>query len=110
MIYLILSPFALWYLFAVVMALIQARDRLGGTFPWPIKVMGYPVLVAGLIVEIIVNWVLCTILFLELPKELTVSKRLWTYSQRDPSWRQRTATWLRVNLLDPMDPSGTHTG
>ena len=105
-----LSPLALWYLYAVVMALASARDRYTGTLPWPIRALGYPALGVGLAIDLVVNVLLCTPLFLELPREFTVSGRLWRLSNGEPSWRQRTALWLRVNLLDPLDPSGIHKG
>lgn len=105
-----LSPVLLWYAFACVMALVSARNRFDGTLPWPIRALGYPALFAGLALDLLVNVVFCTIIFLALPREWTVSARLWDYSNAAPSWRQRTALWLRVNLLDPIDPSGTHRG
>lgn len=105
-----LSPLVLWYLYAVVMALVSARDRYTGTLPWPIRALGYPALFAGLAIDFVVNVVFCTVILLALPREYTVSARLWDYSNRPPSWRQRTALWLRVNLLDPLDPSGIHKG
>lgn len=117
-----LSPLLLWYLYAVVMALVSARDRYAGTLPWTIRALGYPALGVGLALDLLVsaslctllflelplaldllvNVTLCTLLFLERPRELTVSGRLWRISNAESSWRQRTALWLRVNLLDPL--------
>lgn len=105
-----LAPILLWYLYAVVMALVSARDRYAGTLPWPIRALGYPALAVGLAVDLAVNVLFCTFILLELPREFTVSSRLWRWSNAEPSWRQRTALWLRVNLLDPLDPSGIHKG
>ena len=107
---LVFLPFLLWYLYCVVMALVSARARYPGTLPWPIRALGYPALWVGLVVDLAVNVLICTILFLELPRELTVSGRLWRISNAESSWRQRVALWLRVNLLDPIDPSGVHKG
>ena len=105
-----LSPLILWIIFAAVMALVSARNRYPGTLPIPIRVLGYPLLALGLVVDLGVNVLICPVLFLELPREWTVSSRLWRLSNSSPSWRQRTALWLRVNLLDPIDPSGVHRG
>ena len=107
---LVFLPFLMWYLYCVVMALVSARDRSPGTLPWPIRALGYPALWVGLVVDLAVNVLICTILFLEFPRELTVSGRLWRISNAESSWRQRMALWLRVNLLDPIDPSGVHKG
>lgn len=105
-----LLPLLLWIIFTAVMGLVSARDRYPGTLPWPIRVLGYPLLFVGLVADFLVNVLICPVLFLELPREWTVSSRLWRLSNSSPSWRQRTALWLRVNLLDPIDPSGTHKG
>lgn len=104
------SPVVLWYLYAVVMALKQGVDRWPTTLPLPVRVLGYPALFVGLAIDLYVTLIICTLLFLQLPREWTVSGRLWRISNQPPSWRQRTALWLRVNLLDPLDPSGVHKG
>lgn len=104
----LLCVYLLWVHYVAVMRLMQVRDA--GQLTPAMKAIGYPALVVGLLLDLIVNTVVATALFLELPREWTVSGRLWRLSNSPSSWRQRTALWLRVNLLDPIDPSGTHKG
>jgi len=108
MIYLLLSPWILWIIYAAVMRLKQVREA--GKLTPAMKVFGYPALALGLLVDFVVNMVFGTVVFLQLPREFTLSTRLWNLSNGEPSWRQRWALWLRVNLLDAIDPSGEHSG
>jgi hypothetical protein len=108
MTYLLLTPWVLWGIYCAVMRLKQVRDA--DKLTTSIKVMGYPWLVFGLVVDFVVNTIFGSLLFLELPHEWTLSSRLWRLSNGDAGWRQRWALWIRVNLLDPIDPSGVHRG
>ena len=110
MIYLLLSPWILWIIFAAVMRLKQVREA--GKLTLAMKVFGYPALALGLAVDFVVNVVFGTLVFLQLPREFTLSRRLWKLSTGEAGWRQRWALWLRVNLLDAIDPSpeGVHRG
>ncbi len=107
-IYLLISPWILWIIFAAVMRLKQVRDA--GKLTPAMKVFGYPALALGLIVDFIVNVVLGTLVFLQLPHEMTLSSRLWKLSNGDEGWRKEWATWIRVHLLDGLDPAGVHRG
>jgi len=109
-VFLLLSPWLLWVFYAAVMRLKMVRDA-GGLEgrPW-IKAFGYTTLVVGLVLDFFVNVIAGTAVFRELPREWTLSGRLWRLSNGLPSWRQRWALAIRVALLDEIDPSGTHSG
>lgn len=110
MIYLLLSPWILWILYACVMRLKQVREA--GKLTLAMKVFGYPALFLGLAVDFVVNVVFGSLVFLQLPREMTLSRRLWKLSTGEAGWRQRWAFWIRVQLLDAIDPSpeGVHRG
>lgn len=108
MIWLLLSPWILWIIFAAVMRLKQLREA--GTLTIAMKVFGYPALALGLLIDFVVNVVFGTVVFLQVPRELTLSTRLWKLSTAGNGYRQRWALWLRVNLLDAVDPAGVHRG
>ncbi|MDQ0571472.1 hypothetical protein QFZ42_003306 [Variovorax paradoxus] len=108
MIYLLLSPWVLWGIYCAVMRLKQVREA--NALTTSIKVMGYPWLFFGLFVDFVVNTIFGSLVFLDLPREWTLSSRLWRLSNLEPSWRQKWALWIRINLLDPIDPSGIHKG
>jgi hypothetical protein len=99
----------LWIFFVAMMRLKQVRDA--GKLTVAIKVFGYPTLAVGLVLDLLVDVVLGSIVFLELPRELTLSARLWRLSNdASAGWRQRLALWARTQLLDSIDPSGVHRG
>lgn len=99
---------ALWGMFVICMALKRVRDE--GRLTLAMKVFGYPFLVFGLAVDVLVNAVVGSLLFMELPKEWLLSARLWRHSTQGSGYRQKVALWLRENLLDAIDPSGIHRG
>lgn len=106
----VFSVWLLWVFYAAVMRLKMVRDA-GGLEgkPW-IKVFGYTTLAVGLALDFFVNVVAGTIVFRELPREWTLSSRLWRLSNESPDWRQRWALAIRVALLDDIDPQGIHRG
>ncbi len=104
----IASAHVLWLHFVACMRLKMVRDA--GLLTTPMKVFGYPVLAMGLVIDFFVNICVGTVLFLELPREYTLSARLWRLSNDAPSWRQRIALAIRTGLLDNVDPAGKHTG
>jgi len=106
--YLLLSPWILWIIFAAVMRLKQVRDA--GKLTPAMKVFGYPALALGLVVDFVVNVIFGTLVFLQPPREMTLSSRLWKLSNGDEGWRKDWATWIRVQLLDSLDPAGIHKG
>lgn len=99
--------YQLWVHFVAVMHLKRMRDA--GQLTTAQKFIGYPVLAIGLVLDIALQ-IIITALFLELPRELTVSGRLWRLSNGVDGWRKRIATHIRVGLLDSADPSGVHRG
>src|SRR5574337_1262725 len=105
----VLVVWLLWVWYVCIMRLKMLRDA--GTLTKAQKVFGYPALAVGLILDLFVDLVIGSILFLEWPNELTLSTRLWRLSN-DPNetWRRKLALAIRTQLLDTVDPAGVHTG
>lgn len=99
------SAYLLWGMFLAVMSLQRARDA--GTLSKPAYWLGLPILYMGLTIDFLVNVVVATPLFLELPREWTVSARVSRHCGQD-SWRGVIACWICDNLLNTFDPSGRH--
>lgn len=99
------ASYALWGMYVLVMGLKRARDA--GTLSRIAYVLGVPILVAGYLLDFIVNVTVCTLLFLEPPRETTVTARLKRHADKD-NWRGRIARWMAAHLLDPFDPDGRH--
>lgn len=99
------ASYALWLFFLAVMNLKGARDA--GTLGPVAYKLGVPILIVGYALDFVVNVGLCTLLFLEPPRETTVTARLKRHADRD-NWRGRIARYLAAHLLDPFDPDGRH--
>lgn len=104
----IVAVYLLWVHYVAVMRLMQVRDA--GHLTRATKAIGYTALGVGLLLDLIVNTVIATVLFVELPREWTVSARLTRHSETGTGWRQRLALSIRKGLLDNIDPSGVHRG
>ena len=104
------SVWLLWVFYAAIMRLKMVRDAGGlNGRPW-IKAFGYFTLFIGLVLDLFVNVVAGSLVFRELPREWTLSSRLWRLSNSPIGWRQRWALAIRVALLDDLDPAGIHRG
>lgn len=100
------AVYALWVFFLAVMNLKQASDR--GTLGRAALVLGLPVIVTGYVLDMTINATLATLLFLELPREKTLSERLQRWSRTNGGFRARVAVYTLGLLLDPFDASGGH--
>ena len=103
----LLCVYLLWVHYVAVMRLMQVRDA--GQLTAAMKAIGYPALFVGLLLDLIVNTFVATLIFIELPREWTVSARLTRHSE-STGWRQRVAIAIRTALLDNIDPNGVHRG
>jgi hypothetical protein len=69
---------------------------------------GTPLLVIGLVIDFIVQMTVATVLWLELPRELTVSARVERLCKSGHGYRLNIALWFRKTLLSPFDRTGGH--
>ena len=92
--------YALWFFYICVMGLKRAKDA--GLLNKTAKALGYPVLFVGYILDAFVNVFVMTVLFLEIPEELTVTARLKRHIKTSSGWRLRLASWF-IPILNPFD-------
>jgi hypothetical protein len=104
--YTLLSLYALWLFYLAVMNLYRAKKD--STISKVALVLGYPILIVGVLLDLIVNVVIMSIVFLELPRELLVTQRLTRLIQSGFSWRANLAYWICHHFLNAFDPSGDH--
>lgn len=97
--------YALWVFYIAVMGLKRVRDA--GLLSKTAAAFGYPVLLAGLLLDFAANVFVLTVLLGELPRETTVTARLKRHNRTSTGWRKAVAAWAEP-LLDPFDPSGDH--
>lgn len=92
-----------WY--AAVMNIKRVRDM--GKLTTFGKVLGYPTLYIGLVLDLVVNFLVMTVVLLELPQEFTVTARLKRHHKESTGWRLAVVKFFEP-VLDPLDPSGDH--
>lgn len=99
-------PFVLWLFYLAVMSLARARDA--GTISIVAYRLGMPILYTGLALDFATNVLFASALFLELPREWTVSARLTRLAALGFGWRCQLARWIGTNLLNDFDARGPH--
>lgn len=99
---------ACWWLFVFFLAVMSLKIASDAGRLTPAgKVLGYPILAIGYLLDFFVQTTLAVLLFLELPRETTVSGRVKRHC-KGTGWRASLAIWMREQLLKPYDPSGGH--
>lgn len=99
------SIYILWIFYLSVMNLKRAADE--GKMTAVAKYLAFPIYYFGLVLDVLVNWVVLSIILLEPPHEYTFTARLKRHALNN-GYRGKFARWMAVNLLDPYDPSGKH--
>lgn len=94
-----------WGLYLSVMHLKSARDS--GRLTMAAKLLGYPWLAVGYVIDVSFNAVVGTLLFLEPPREMLFTSRVSRLNDSE-CWRGKLARWICAELLDPFDPDGRH--
>lgn len=107
--------FITWIFFLAIMRLREMRDA--GKLAWKVSpilcVSAYLALAIGLVLDALVNWIICTVVLFEFPKEVLTTTRLnrW-YHSTDTSWYTRNVRmwWVRFGqiMLDAADTDGQH--
>ncbi len=105
--FILLTLWALWILYVAMMNIKGAA--LKDSLPWQAKIIVLPTMLVFDIVEFIANAIVCTIIFIDLPKEVTVSDRLRRYVAQPEKygWRLCIVRFIKP-MLDPFDPEGPH--
>lgn len=106
------ATFVLWFLFAHLMIL---RDFLeqkakGKWYYYPLKAVGYILFAVGYAYDVVYNQIIGTIIFLDWPREATLTARLQRYLHNDHDntvlnrYRYRLALFTCTRLIEPYDP------
>lgn len=101
----VMFTFYTWGAYLAVMNLMRVKE----TLTFETKCFAYPLAAIGVISDFLYNVIVGTIIFVELPREYLLTKRLKRHLERD-NWRGAMSRWLCRHLLDPFDPKGTHCG
>jgi hypothetical protein len=94
-----------WGHYLMIMALKRARNA-GRLTIWA-RICALPFAIPALPIDVLYNWTVGTILFLDIPREFLFTTRVSRLNNRS-DWRGRLAKKFCYNLLDPYDPAGRH--
>lgn len=106
LVWMIISVYLLWFFYLAVMNLARAKEN--GTLTTVALYLGYPIFLVGYLLDIFVQVTVMSLLFLELPKEWTVTGRLKRHLYGSLGWREKIAAWFCHHLLNTFDPNGRH--
>lgn len=88
--------------YLAVMHLRDAQDRIW-RLHWIVRWIGFAILFIGLLLDVALNWIFCTVTFLELPHEYLTTARIVRHKYHSTGWRYRQALWWCENWLTPFD-------
>ena len=94
--------------FVCYVAIMSANERkdaiLAGhwSLRWTFLLVILPL---GLVFDILLNWVVLTIAFLEIPQEFLATARIVRHKYHSTHWRQDQAHWWCKNWLTVFDPA-----
>ena len=94
--YSIVALYVLWLGYVFTMHIRAQWD----TLHWSAKVLGAPPAVLSYLLDVLINLTLASVLFLDLPREATLTKRLHRYRT---GWRSHVARFVCERLLNPFD-------
>lgn len=110
--YAILAPVVfltlLWYVYILVMGLYRAH--LMGRLTGLAKVLAYPAVAVGWLMDWLANVFIASVVFAEPPRAWNelVTDRLSRYVKGPLGYRRTRALWVCTHLLDYFDPTGIH--
>lgn len=92
-----------WIFYLAIMNLLRHR----GTLSLPAKILGWPVVIVGVVLDVAINWCVASFVFISPPREFLLTARLKRHI-REGGWRGKVALWVCHNFLNAFDPGGSH--
>lgn len=100
----VLASVALWLLYLYSMPIIRRYETMGPAQRVALLLLAGPIVAAGYMLDVLYNLIIATVLFLDWPREWTLTARLVRYLKTDTGWRADIAGWICRYLLEPVDP------
>jgi hypothetical protein len=98
--------YALWLFYLAIMHLARAREA--STLSRPALYLGYPLFLIGYLLDVFVQVAIASVVFLDPPRDWTLTGRLKRYIAGPEGWREKVAIWMCSHLLNAFDPDGRH--
>lgn len=90
-----------WVLYLAVMSFSAHRHEMGLV----VKAHALVLLAIAYPLDLVLNVVIGSVVFLAIPREFTLTSRLKRH-QKEGGWRGIMAAWICKNLLNPFSPNG----
>lgn len=90
--------------YVAIMKMREVQDeiyRLHGSVRW----VCYLILFIGLVLDVLLNWIVLTVTFMEFPREFLSTARVIRHKYYSTHWRQDKALWFCKHWLTPFDKS-----
>lgn len=89
-------------LYVAIMKMREVQHRIW-RLHWPVRWTCYLILFVGLIFDTLLNWIVCTVIFLEFPKEFLTTSRVVRHKYQSTHWRKDLADYFCYHWLTPFD-------
>ena len=93
----LLALYLLWLGYVFTMHVLAQWD----TLHWSAKILGAPPALLAYLLDVAVNLTIASVVFVDLPREATLTARLHRYRR---GWRHTVARFICERLLNPFDP------
>ena len=103
--YILADLYLFFILYVASMGMIRAHKD--GKLNWLLWGLCLPFVTISWIVDVVHNLTLFTLIFRELPKELTVTSRLKRHAKAH-TFNGKLARWIAETILNPFDYDGDH--
>lgn len=101
----LLNLYVFFIMYVASMGMIRAhKDGKLNTVLW---VLCVPFVAVSWMIDVVHNLTLFTLLYLELPRELTVTSRLKRHVTQH-TFRGKLSRWIAETILNPFDHTGNH--
>lgn len=94
--------FGSWFLYLLVFGAKPRRDAIKAKSKIAYYTL-YAVALAGYVWDIFLNLTVCTLVFFDMPRELTITYRLRRYLKTEIGWRYTVADFMCTHMLEIMD-------
>jgi len=97
--------FILTFIFYLAIIKLQETNDSGllDCVHFTVRWIAYAILLFGLILDTLLNWIFLTVTYLEFPRELLSTARIVRHKYHDNGWRHCQSIWWCKNWLSPFD-------
>jgi len=88
--------------FVAIMKMREIKDEIF-SLHWSVRWCCFLILAIGLVLDTLLNWIVLTVAFVELPHEFLSTSRVVRHKFHSTHWRNYMALWFCAHWLIPFD-------